>query len=88
MLARTVNFEPPIFARLVTAALAFLCSVSGIAILVRDLVEGAFGGFSAAAGLIGLLALACGVGQAGGVIRIVSGVSEGDPLWARLRSAR
>ena len=27
------------------------------------------------------------LGQAGGVLRIGSGVAEGDPLWHRIRSA-
>jgi hypothetical protein len=87
VLARTVNFDPPIFARLTTATLAFLLAIAGIALLVRDVAGGAFGALSATSAVIGLLALVCAIGQTGGVIRIVSGVSEGDPLWTRIRSA-
>lgn len=84
--ARTVYLEPRNLVRLLTSSLAFLTAIFGIAVLVRDLAAGAVGGLSAAAGLIGLMALACGLGQAGGVLRIGSGVAEGDPLWHRIRS--
>lgn len=87
VLARTTNFDPPIFARLTTAALAFLLAIGGVALALRDLAAGAFVGLSATASLVGIIALVCALGQAGGVVRIVSGVSEGDPLWHRLRSA-
>ena len=87
VLARTTNFDPPIFARLTTATLAFLLAIGGVALALRDLAAGSFVGLSATAGVVGIIALACALGQAGGVVRIVSGVSEGDPLWHRLRSA-
>jgi hypothetical protein len=87
VLARTTNFDPPIFARLTTATLAFLLAIGGVALALRDLAADSFAGLSATAGLVGITALACALGQAGGVARIVSGVSEGDPLWHRLRSA-
>ncbi|WP_106816899.1 hypothetical protein [Microbacterium timonense] len=86
VLTRTANLDPPIFARLITATLALLLAIGGIALAARDLAGASFTGLSAAAGVIGIVALACGLGQAGGVIRIVSGVSEGDPLWSRIRS--
>lgn len=73
--------------RLLTSSLAFLTAIFGSAAAVRDLVAGDFSGLSAAAGLIGLIALACGLGQAGGVLRIGSSVAEGDPLLHRIRSA-
>lgn len=87
VLARTTNFDPPIFARLMTATLAFLLAIGGVALALRDLAAGSFVGLSATAGVVGIMALMCALGQAGGVVRIVSGVSEGDPLWHRLRSA-
>jgi hypothetical protein len=87
VLARTTNFDPPIFARLTTATLAFLLAIGGVALALRDLAAGSFVGLSATAGVVGIMALMCALGQAGGVVRIVSGVSEGDPLWHRLRSA-
>jgi len=84
--ARTVYLEPRNLVRLLTSSLAFLTAIFGIAAAVRDLAGGNVDGLSAAAGLIGLIALACGLGQAGGVLRIGSGVAEGDPLWHRIRS--
>jgi hypothetical protein len=86
VLARTVNFDPPIFARLTTATLAFLLAIAGVALMIRDIAGGSFGALSATAGLVGLIALVCGIGQTGGVMRIVSGMSEADPLWTRIRS--
>ena len=85
--ARTVYLEPRNLVRLLTSSLAFLTAIFGIAAAVRDLAGDDVNGLSAAAGLIGLIALACGLGQAGGVLRIGSGVAEGDPLWHRIRSA-
>ena len=83
--ARTTNFEPRIFVRLVTVSLALLMAVSGIALFFRGVVEG-YDVMSVAALVVGLISLASGLGQAGGVIRLVSGMSEADPLWVRLRS--
>ena len=82
--ARTVNFEPPIAARLTTSTLALLLAVGGLAVFVRDLV-GDFLALSIAAGVIGLVGLACGLVQLGGVLRLVSGLAECDPLWHRIR---
>jgi hypothetical protein len=87
VLARTTNFDPPLFARLTTATLAFLLAIGGVALALRDVAAGSSVGLSAAAGLVGTIALVCALGQVGGVVRIVSGVSEGDPIWHRVRSA-
>lgn len=83
--ARTVNFEPRVFVRIVTATLALLIAVGGIALFVRDLIEGP-SELTAAAGVVGVIAALAGIGQIGGVMRIVSGLSERDPLWVRIRS--
>ncbi|MFK0402253.1 hypothetical protein ACIQTT_07995 [Microbacterium sp. NPDC090225] len=83
--ARTVNFEPRVFARIVTATLALLIAVGGIALFVRDLIEGTTS-MTVAAATIGLVGAVSGIGQIGGVMRIVSGLSERDPLWVRIRS--
>ena len=56
MLARTTNFEPPIFARLVTVSLALLVAVSGIALFIRGIVEG-FDMTTVAALVVGLISL-------------------------------
>lgn len=84
--ARTVNFEPRIFLRLVSAALALLLAVGGIALFVRDLTGG-ITSMTAAAAVVGVIALVAGIGQVGGVMHLVSGLSEADPLWLRIRSA-
>ncbi len=83
--ARAVNLEARILARIATASLALLLAVFGLSVVVRDLVEGVTS-LTAAAAVLGLLSLAAGVGQLGGVMRIVSGMSERDPLWVRIRS--
>lgn len=83
--ARLINFEPPIFARLVTATLSCLIAIGTAALVIRDVVEGATS-LTAAAALVTVISGLSGLGQAGGVIRLVAGVSEGDPLWVRVRS--
>ncbi|MDE0547487.1 hypothetical protein [Microbacterium sp. C7(2022)] len=85
--ARTINLEPRILVRNITATLAVLLSLFGIAPAIRDMVEGNFDGFSASMLVAGFIALACGIGQMGGVITLVSGASEADPLWVRIRSS-
>lgn len=83
--ARTVNFEPRVFVRIVTATLALLIAVGGISLFVRDLIEGTTS-MTAAAATVGIVGAVSGIGQIGGVMRIVSGLSERDPLWVRIRS--
>lgn len=83
--ARTVNFEPRVFVRIATATLALLIAVGGIALFVRDLIGGTTS-MTAAAATIGVVGALSGIVQIGGVMRIVSGLSERDPLWVRIRS--
>lgn len=82
--ARTVNFEPRIFVRLMTCSVTFLLGISGWAVVGRDVANG-LTGLSLAFLLLGVLSVSCLLGQAGGVVRVVSGLAEGDPLWVRLR---
>ena len=82
--ARTVNFEPRVFIRIVSASLALLAAVFGIALLGRGIAEG--DAFALGFGVIGVISLLGGIGQAGGVMRLVAAIGEGDPLWVRLRS--
>lgn len=84
--ARTVNFEPRVFVRIVSGTLALLLAVGGIALFVRDLTEQVTS-MTAASATVGVIALAVGIGQIGGVMRLVSGVAEADPLWVRIRTA-
>ncbi len=83
--ARTVNFEPRVFARILSGTLALLLGIAGVASGIRD---GSVGGtpLMVSALLVGVIALAAGFGQLGGVMRLVSGLSEADPLWTRIRS--
>lgn len=83
--ARTVNVEPRVFARIATASLALLLGIFGVSVLIRDLIEGSTS-LTAAAAAVGVLGLAAGAWQFGGVLRLVSAVSERDPLWVRIRS--
>ncbi|GAA2177651.1 hypothetical protein GCM10009847_04440 [Leucobacter tardus] len=82
--ARTVNFEPRILLRLVTGTLALLLAIGGIALAIRDFGTAATP-YSSAAAIVGVISAVSGVGQLGGVLRIVSGAAEQDPLWARIR---
>lgn len=84
--ARSVNVEPKVFTRIATASLALLLGVAGVSLVIRDLVTG-WTSMTAAFGAIGVLALIVGCVQLGGVLRLVSALSEGDPLWVRIRSA-
>lgn len=86
--ARTVNLEPRILVRLMTASLALLVAVGGLAVFGRDLGAGV-SIFTAPSLLVGVCGALSGIGQIGGVVRIVNGLSAGDPLWSRLtRSVR
>ncbi|UFU08174.1 hypothetical protein [Ruania halotolerans] len=86
--ARTVNFEPTIYARIATGSLAFLAGIFGLSMLFAPAeVRGDFTGMVTAFAVVGTLGISCGLGQIGGVMGIVSGVSERDPLWVRIRSA-
>lgn len=85
--ARTVNLEPRVLARLTTASLALLVGVAGVALTARDLVQGTTA-LTGAAAAIGVLGLACGCGQAAGVLRVVAALGAADPLQARLRGRR
>lgn len=82
---RTVNFEPRVFVRLTSATCALLIGVGGVALFLRDLGSSTTS-MTAASAAVGVIALVAGLGQAGGVMHLVSGLSEADPLWVRIRS--
>lgn len=81
--ARTVSFEPRIFVRLCTATLALLVGVGGTALFAYDLGGGG-SLMTISTALVGVTGALSGLGQFGGVLRIVNGVSARDPLWSRL----
>ena len=83
--ARAVNFEPPVFTRIVTSALLGLFGILALTTILYPTVAGEANpvpGFVAT----GALLLTVAIGQLGGVMHLVSGVAEGDPLWMRLRN--
>jgi hypothetical protein len=84
--ARAVNLEPRVLARLISGTLALLLAIGGAALVVRDLT-GQFTSMTLASAVVSLVALIAGVGQIGGVMRLVSALAEADPLWVRIRSA-
>ncbi|MGM1017081.1 MAG: hypothetical protein ACQEW8_06035 [Actinomycetota bacterium] len=83
--ARTVNFEPRVFVRILSATLALLIGIAGVVLFIRDVIEGV-GIMSFLSLTVGLIGLLSGLGQLGGVMRLVLGMSEADPLWVRVRS--
>src|SRR5690606_6972997 len=84
--ARTINFEPPVFARIMACSLTFLMGTFGLSALAYP-GRSEMPSMVAAFAVIGLLSLLCALGLMGGVLNIVSGVSERDPLWDRIRGA-
>ncbi|UNK71681.1 hypothetical protein [Microbacterium sp. H1-D42] len=84
--ARTVNFEPPVFARIATSAILGLCGIFGLSTLGFPTPPGALNLIPAAVSM-GIVLLATAVGQLGGVMHLVAGLSEADPLWVRIRDA-
>lgn len=85
--ARTVNFDPPIFVRIVSATLALMIGIAGVALFIHGVTVGV-DAMSAAALAIGMLSLAAGAGQAGGVMHLVAALAHRDPLWLRLTNRR
>ena len=83
--ARVVNYEPPMLARIFTAAFAFLAATMGIvAGIVGPEGERLVATFF---GVVGLVSAACMCGQIGGLMNIVNGLAVRDPVWMRIRSA-
>ncbi|MEV7693572.1 hypothetical protein AB0N73_09610 [Microbacterium sp. NPDC089189] len=79
---RLVHGEPRVLARLISGTLALLLAVGGFALVVRDLAAGA-SLFTLPTLLVAVCSALSGVGQIGGVMRIVQGMSAGDPVYAR-----
>ena len=81
---RVAIYKPPLLVRIVLSALTFLVGVMGVSTL-------AFPGRSEMPAttvifvVLGVLSLLCAGGQMSGVMRIISGVGEQDPLWGRIR---
>jgi hypothetical protein len=81
---RAVLFEPVVFVRVLTASLAGLIGLFGLSMIGYSVTDGRQIVLLALI-LWGLLGAACCVGQFGGVMRLVSGLADADPLWNRIR---
>lgn len=84
--ARTVNFEPPIFARIVTSSILGLFGIFAVSTLALPTPPGA-ANLAPAGVSIGVILLATSAGQMGGVMHLVSGRAVADPVWMRIRGA-
>lgn len=84
--ARTVNYEPPIFVRITASSLLGLFGLMGICMLWYPVEPGELD-LRAAMIAVGIILTLTSIGQMGGVMRLVSGLAEADPLWTRIRDA-
>lgn len=84
--ARTVNVEPPVFARIATSSLAGIAGILGVSTIAMPRDPGALD-LAPAAATSGILLLVVCAGQMGGVMRLVNAIAEGDALWTRIRGA-
>jgi hypothetical protein len=80
---RAALFNPAVFVRVLTATLAGLVGIFGFSMIGYSATENAVLLISAV--LWGVLGTACCIGQLGGVIRLVAGLGEADPMWSRVR---
>ncbi|HEY3558805.1 MAG TPA: hypothetical protein VGL05_15140 [Kribbella sp.] len=80
---RAVLFKPVVFVRILTATLSGLVGIFGLSTIGYAVSENAMALLAAV--LWGLLGTACCVGQFGGVMRLVSGLADDDPLWSMVR---
>lgn len=84
--ARSVNVEPPILIRIVTSSLVGLIGIFGLSAIGYP-GSAQNPGFAAVMISWGLVCVLTAAGQMGGVMRLVSGIAEQDPLWVRIRGA-
>ncbi|GGU14631.1 hypothetical protein [Nocardioides albus] len=80
---RAALFNPSVFVRVLTATLAGLVGIFGFSMIGYALTENAVLLISAA--LWGVLGTACLFGQLGGVMKLVAGLGDADPMWSRIR---
>lgn len=76
---RTAKLEPRVFARIATGSGALLPGVCGCSLFGRDAASAGLTGPSWGVLGAGLIGLAAGCGQLGGVLRTVSGLAEATP---------
>ncbi|MGQ7311266.1 hypothetical protein ACUOFU_06155 [Microbacterium arabinogalactanolyticum] len=81
---RTVQYEPRILTRTTAGALLFLMAIFGLSsAFFTDAARMPL--LMAAMVSIGVISALCMCGILGGIMRITSGLAEGDPLWAGVR---
>lgn len=80
---RAALFNPSVFVRVLTGTLAGLVGIFGFSMIGYALTENVVLLISAA--LWGVLGVACCIGQFGGVIRLIAGLGDADPVWSRVR---
>ena len=79
---RAALFNPAVFVRVLTATLSGLVGIFGFSMIGYSVTENAVLLISAV--LWGLLGTTCCLGQLGGVIRLVAGLGDADPVWNRI----
>lgn len=80
---RAALFNPAVFVRVLTATLAGLVGIFGFSMIGYSVTENAVLLISAV--LWGVLGTACCIGQLGGVMRLVAGLGDADPIWSRVQ---
>lgn len=80
---RAVLFKPVVFVRVLTATLSGLVGIFGLSTIWYALSQEMTALLAVV--LWGLLGAACCVGQLGGVMRLVAGLADADPLWSTMR---
>ena len=80
---RAALVNPVVSLRVLTATLSGLIGIFGLSMIGYSVTEEAV--LLIASMLWGLLGTACCLGQFGGVMRLVSGLADTDPLWGRIR---
>lgn len=83
---RTVNYEPRIMVRIATCSMSFLIGIFGLSMIFFP-ERGEMPLVVSTLFCIGLFSMLCAIGQMGGVMNIVRGISERDPFWVRLRES-
>ncbi|MFE6736528.1 hypothetical protein [Microbacterium sp. NPDC057650] len=83
---RVVNYAPRIIARIATCSLSFLIGIFGLSMVFFP-ERGEIPLVAGTLFVIGLFSMLCSIGQMGGVMNIVRGISERDPFWTRLRDS-
>lgn len=80
---RAALFNPAVFVRVLTATLSGLVGIFGFSMIGYSVTENAVLLISAV--LWGVLGTACCIGQLGGVMRLVAGLGDADPVWSRIQ---